>query len=128
MAPTGISGAYVLNPKNTIDAAFSWDLNNDDQNFYLHSTYLWHQRDFLKLDKVRLSTYFGGGGRLISWEDPPGKDKDTQFRAGARGVLGLNYYFKKPKIEVFGEVSLTLDLIPNTASDLDLGIGARFYF
>lgn len=126
--PTGISTNYFLDSDNSIDGALSWSLNDGDQNIYLHSTYLWHKPRLLRLDKVALDVYFGGGGRLISWDDPPGEERDPETHFGVRGVAGIGHTFKNPCIELFGEISMTMDVIPETDADLDLGLGARFYF
>lgn len=126
--PTGPSANYFLNQNHSIDAALSWSLNNDNQNLYLHSTYLWHNRDLLKVDNVKLDAFFGAGVRMVSWRDPPGKRSDSETRLGMRGVAGTGYTFKNPAIEVFGELSLVMDVVPETDIDLGLGIGARYYF
>jgi hypothetical protein len=47
---------------------------------------------------------------------------------GIRGVGGLDYTFRSPNIEVFAELSLTMDIVPSTTADIDLGLGGRFYF
>lgn len=126
--PTGFTANYFLNKQHSIDAALSWSLNDDDQNFYIHSTYLWHRRNALKVDSVQLHVYYGGGGRLISWEDKPGKSRDSETRLGVRGAGGLRYIFKRTRLETFGEASLTMDVIPETDADLDFGLGLRYYF
>lgn len=126
--PTGFSANYFLSSGNSVDAALSWSLNDDDQNFYLHSTYLWHKRNFFHLDKVPLHAYYGIGGRLISWEDPPGKERDSEFRAGIRGAGGIRHVFSKTRIEAFGEISLNMDVVPETDADLKVGLGGRYYF
>ncbi len=127
--PTGLSTNYFIDRNTSIDTAWSWSLNDDDQNLYVHSTYLIHKPRLLKLDRTAIDVHFGGGLRLISWDDRPGKrDKhDDETYIGLRGAGGLNYTFNGT-IEIFGELSLTMDVIPDTDADLDLGIGARFYF
>lgn len=128
--PTGLSTNYYFNRTTSLDTAWSWSLNDDDQTLYIHSTYLFHKPKLLKLGTLpAIDFHYGGGARLIVWDDRPGKhDKhDDETAIGVRGAVGLNYLFK-PAIQVFGELSLTMDLIPETDADIDLGIGARFYF
>jgi hypothetical protein len=36
--------------------------------------------------------------------------------------------FKDPRIELFTEIALTVDIIPEAEVDLDLGLGIRYYF
>lgn len=126
--PTGLSSNFQLDQNHSIDSALAWSLNDDDQNFYLHATYLWNYKGLLKIDKIQLDHYWGVGGRVISWDNPPGKDRDPETRVGLRGAAGIDYTFRPPNIEVFGELSLTMDVIPETDADLALGIGARYYF
>jgi hypothetical protein len=127
-SPTGISGNYKLSQNKSIDAAAAWSLNDSDQNLYLHSTYLWHKPGAIKIEKFKANAYYGAGARLISWDNPPSKSRDSEIRLGARGVLGANYLFQEPAIETFAELSMTVELIPDTDVDLDLGLGVRIYF
>lgn len=124
-APTGVSGKYNLSPKNAIDGALAWDLGDDA--LHLHGDYLWHRKGDLRIDTVNLDWYFGVGGR-IKFRDSKPRDKDDDFRLGVRGPIGISYTFRDPRIEVFGELALILDLIESTDLDLDGGIGARYYF
>lgn len=126
--PTGFSGNYFIQKSNSIDAAFSWDLNDNDQDIYIHGTYLWHRRDLIKVDQQPFDLFFGFGGRIVDWNDPPGKDRDSETRLGLRGSGGVGYTFQKPRIELFGELSLTMDVIPETDADVDFALGGRFYF
>lgn len=129
MGPTGVSTNYFFEKNKSIDTALSWDLNDDDQTFYLHSTYLLHKPKLIKIDRAALDLHFGGGARLISWDDRPGKhDKhDDELYLGLRAACGLSYTFERA-IEIFSELSLTMDMIPDTDADVDFGIGARYYF
>ncbi len=128
--PTGFSTNYFLDRKSSIDGAISWSLNNEYQDFYFHSTYLWHKPNSIKLDKLKLNAYFGIGGRMISWDHPRGRrgESVSKTEVGARGVVGTSHTFRSPSIEVFGELSLTMNVIPETNSDFDIAFGARYYF
>ena len=127
--PTGFSTNYYLTRNTSFDTAWSWSMNDDDQNLYVHGTYLFHRPDMLQIDRVALDVHFGGGLRIISWDDRPGRHRkhDDDTYIGVRGAAGTSYVFN-PAIQVFGELSLTMDLIPETDADLDLALGARFYF
>jgi hypothetical protein len=130
-SPTGISGKYTFSQKHAIDGAIAWDLDDDD-DFYLHGDYLWLRNREIHLDNVALDWFFGIGGRLVMidhhhrhrWDD----DYDDDYLLGVRGPIGIGYTFRDPKIEVFGEVALIMNLVESTGIDLDGGIGARFHF
>ncbi|MEK6555551.1 MAG: hypothetical protein AABZ31_09950 [Bdellovibrionota bacterium] len=129
ISPTGLSTNYFLDKNTSIDTAWAWSMNDDDQNLYVHATYLFHRPRLIKLDRTALDVHFGGGLRMISWDDRPGRNKkhDDETYLGLRGAMGLSYTFK-PSVEVFSEVSMTMDVIPETDADVDIAIGARFYF
>jgi hypothetical protein len=126
--PTGFSANYNFSKAHSLDAALAWSMNDDDQKFYFHSTYLWKRPNFFRIDKVQLNTHWGVGGRVISWDDPPGRDRESEVRLGVRGSGGVSYVFPNHPVELFGELALTMDLIPETDADLHLGLGARYYF
>lgn len=127
--PTGISAKMYLSKANAIDGAVAWSLGDND-SFHLHSNYLWHKPRAFVLDGVQIDWFYGIGVRVITWDknDKHWQDRDEDFAIGPRVPVGLNYTFSEVPIEVFGEIALALDLIPDTDVDLDLGIGARFYF
>lgn len=126
--PTGFSGNYYLNHKYSVDGAVAWGLGERNQSIYLHSTLLYHNRDLFKISRTKLDVFFGGGARVVSWRDYPGNKRKEETQFGARGALGTGYEFKDPSIEVFGELSLTMNVVPETNADIDIGLGARYYF
>jgi len=126
--PTGFSGNYFLNYKYSIDGALAWGIGDRYQSIYLHSTFLYHNRNLLKISNSKLDVYFGGGPRVVSWSDYPGRKRKEATQLGIRGALGTGYEFKDPSIEVFGELSLTMNVVPETDADIDIGLGARYYF
>jgi len=132
-SPTGISGKYTFSQKNAIDGAIAWDLG-DDNDFYLHGDYLWLRNRDIHLDNVALDWFFGIGGRIVfidhhhhhhhDWDD----EHDDDYLLGVRAPIGIGYTFRDPRIEVFGEVALIMNLVESTGIDLDGGIGGRFHF
>ena len=128
LSPTGVSLNKYVGPQRSIDAAMAWSLNDDDQSLYAHTTYLLHQKGFFEIDKTKIDTYYGGGLRLISWDNPPGKKTKSETHLGLRGVGGVAYIFRSSRIQIFSEVSLTMDVVPDTDADLGVGLGARYYF
>lgn len=123
-SPTGLSAAYKLSDRNMVDAAFGWSLS-DDVNFHIHSTYLFLKPNAFQIDDIDFNIYYGIGGRI---KDRDTRDKDDDFRLGARAPVGVHYQFDDPRIEVFGEAALILDLIEETDVDFNLALGARFWF
>ncbi len=126
-SPTGISAKYTMSQSNAIDGAIAWDLDEDDIHF--HGDYLWLKNKGLRLDRIALDWFYGIGGRLRMFDnDGRRNDDDDDFSLGVRAPIGIGYTFADPRIEVFGELALILDLIEDTDIDLDGGIGARFHF
>lgn len=132
-SPTGVSLNYYFDPEHSIDGAASTGLNDSDQNLYLHSTYLWHNPGLIKISRASFDLFYGVGARIISWDEdhPKNKNKDDykdETYIGPRGSIGAGYYFAKPRLQVFGELSLTVDVIPETEADVDVAAGVRYYF
>lgn len=126
--PTGLTAKYVLSKKNAIDAAFS---TGGDNNFYLHGTWLWLMPRLFDIDKFPVNWYFGLGARLLDHDHGhhhDNHDHEDDMHMAARVPLGLRMNFNDPRIEIFGEVSFLMDVIPEMEFDLDFGIGARYYF
>ena len=124
--PTGLTAKYILNQGAAIDAALSF---GGGGNFYLHGTYLWLKPTLFNLDKYPVNWYFGLGARLINhdhgnYHHYHDDDHDTHF--GARAPIGLRMNFNDPRIEIFTELSLAMDVLPRMAADVDFGIGARY--
>lgn len=117
-SPTGISGKYLLSKKNAIDGALAWDLGNK-KRLHIHGDYLWHKFDLFKDQGEPIDLFFGVGARLTS-------NNDTSL--GIRGPVGLRYLFEDPVIEVFVELALVLDIVPDMDVEADVGLGGRYYF
>jgi hypothetical protein len=47
---------------------------------------------------------------------------------GARVAMGLNYELETKPIEIFTEVAATMNIIQNTDTDVNVALGARYYF
>lgn len=125
-SPTGISANFKTGIKNSIDAALAFDLDGDDR-LHLHGTYLWHRPKAIPLEKERIGWYYGLGAKLRTHEDR-GRDDDDDIRFGPRGSLGLHYPFHSNRFDLFAEIALVMNVIPETDLDLDAGIGGRIYF
>lgn len=126
--PTGLTAKYILNNDNAIDAALSF---GGHDSFYLHGSWLSLRNNLFNAGKFPVSWYFGLGARIIDHDHAHNHDHDDHeddMHLGARAPLGLRMNFNDPRIELFGEISFAMDVIPETDFDLDFGIGARYYF
>ena len=118
--PTGITGKYMLNENNAIDAGVGWKTSGDSE-FHIYADYLFHIHDLIKVSKGALPVYVGGGLRYVDRDE-----KDNKF--GIRIPVGLEYLFENVSLGAFAELVPVLNLSPDTDFDLEGGVGIRFYF
>lgn len=118
--PTGISAKYWLNEQNALDFGLAYSLVRKNTAISLHADYLYHAFDLIK-SNYRFPVYYGFGARirLIDGENNS---------LGARGVIGIVWLSDDLPIDAFIEVVPVFNLFPSTSLNLDLGLGARFYF
>jgi hypothetical protein len=126
--PTGISLKNWQGRTTALDGAIAWSFAGHDF-IQLHGDYLSHNFSLLKVEKGQLPFYYGIGGRLkLIKIDNKRDDRDDQTRVGVRIPLGLAYLFEKVMLDLFVEVVPVLDLVPETAFDLNAAIGLRYFF
>ena len=115
--PTGLSAKIWTTRQMALDAGLAWSFFG---NGYLriHSDLLWH-REVFEVDSGRLPIYYGVGAKLLLASD---------LGFGIRVPVGIAYYFDEAPVDIFVELVPGLDLLPGTALDLDLAIGARYFF
>lgn len=122
--PTGLSGRLGLDSGHSLEGAIA-SSSSRYEGLHIHATYLTDRARSFSTHEGPIDLYYGIGVRIININD--GKyDGDTAI--GPRAPLGLLYNFNNPDIEIFGELSLALDITPKTDVDLDIGIGVRFRF
>ena len=121
---TGLSGKMFVSSQR----AFDFHLGVYDSRFRGSVDYLHHVFNFLK--KVPLDGYFGIGGRIEDWghhgdgyHSKHDHDHGTAF--GIRVPAGIRHMFSEVPVEVFGELALTLFLVPDTEIDPGISIGAH---
>lgn len=124
--PTGLSARTDLGGKYSADFALAYS-RHWYSGLYFHATYLNTQaRSFYAQGSSNpINLYYGLGVRLISIDRGY---HDGEVAVGPRIPLGLLYKINNPNIEFFGELSMALDLVPDTDVDLDIGIGLRVRF
>lgn len=128
-SPTGLSAKYLLSEETALDGALAF---GGGGNLYFHGAWLISKPNLFDLDRYPVNWYYGIGPRLINHDHPhdhghkSGEHSDTHV--AARAPIGLRMNFTDPKIELFGEISASLEIVPVTNVDIDAGLGARYYF
>jgi hypothetical protein len=122
--PTGASAKYDLSQTEVVDAALSWSMGSRT-GVQIHGDYLKIMPGRVGAGDTDLDLYYGIGARMIGIDRDEHKGK---ISFGPRAPIGLKLELKDPTVEFFGEAAAILDLVPSTAFDLDLGIGARYRF
>jgi len=115
--PTGLSAKLWTTEQTALDAALAWSFVGHGF-LRLHSDLLIH-RHLIDVDMGQLPVYFGLGAKL-------GFASNLEF--GIRFPLGIAYHFESAPFEAFLELVPVFSLIPETAIDMDAGIGIRYYF
>jgi len=118
--PTGITAKYMINNDFGIDTTVGWDTSGDDE-FYISADYVLHLYNLIKIPEGISPLYFGGGLRYIDREE-----EENKF--GIRIPFGVEYLFLNNSLGAFGEIVPILDLTPDIESDLEFGVGIRYFF
>ena len=114
--PTGPTVKYWLSEKTSLDLTIG--LKKD---ISLNGNILFQYWDvFPQPQEGRVGGYLGVGAKYQQ------KKNDDLF--GIRGVGGINYWASQYPIELFIELAPVLELTPNVDTDIDAGIGIRYYF
>ncbi|MFA3783728.1 hypothetical protein ABRY23_11765 [Melioribacteraceae bacterium 4301-Me] len=118
--PTGLIGKYWLNEINAVDLALAYSFVGKNSSVSIHSDYLYHKFDIFPSEE-KFVLYYGFGVRIRFVNN----DKNS---LGARGLAGLSWFNKEYPIDIFLEAAPVFTLLPSTALNLDLSIGARYFF
>ncbi len=116
--PTGLSLKKMTGTKNAVDAGLGWSFRSENK-FNLFSDYLFIFKDGLYWNETPLDVYLGVGGRMKFADD---------IELGVRGPVGLSAWNDSKTMEFFGEVAPILDFVSDSNLELNLGLGARYYF
>jgi len=124
-SPTGVSAKYWLDSSMALSAAAGYSFLGD-RGLAFNLDILFHTfnlNSFKGFDSKRLPLilFYGYGLKLGA-----GSKYSSGF--GFRGVLGMEWPFRKLKIDTFIEVVPVFTLLPETGIEFDFGIGARYYF
>jgi len=119
-SPTGISAKYWVSGSKAVDFGLGYSFARNDAHFNFHADYLWHESDVFHSNQ-KLLFFYGIGFRL--------KTSDNGNNSlGVRGAFGISWFTARTPLEFFFELAPVVKIIPETALDVDGGLGARFYF
>ena len=120
-SPNGLTARHWIESDRSIEGALGWAIT--EGRFQVNVNYLFHQPEVLAVGDGALDLFYGAG---VSLRTRSGA-QNGEVVFGPRLPVGLSYYFKDPKIELFGQVALNLGLIPSSNVYVDGNVGVRFY-
>jgi hypothetical protein len=127
--PTGVSGKYYLGNDTAIDGAIGFAIIG--RGFQAHSDFLWHPIVIDQKESFVLPLYVGVGARILR-HNSGGSDDVDHTRIGLRVPVGILFDFTEIPLDVFAEVAGVGDYRTagdsDFALDINLGVGARYYF
>ena len=116
--PTGLTGAYRLGERYTIDAALGLDVLNNYHQFYVHADFLFVLPDLIGASSVALKPYLGPGAYLTA----------NSFGLGVRLPIGLSLEFHRAPLQLFLEVIPSMHLVHGVSFGIGAALGFRYYF
>jgi hypothetical protein len=119
--PTGLTAEYIYAKNRDVSAALGWG----DESFHLNLDHHWNQPNLIKADGVPINIYFGAGLRWISWSH---NDDDSGQSIGLRAPFGVQHIFRSVPIQIFFELAPVLLLVDHTGFEIDIALGARYFF
>lgn len=117
--PTGFSAKYWLSDNKALDFGLAYSFVKSVSALSVHCDYVHHDFDLIK-SKFQIPVYYGFGARLRVGSD--------ENQLGARGVVGIVYIDEEHPFDVFLELAPVFNLFPKTSLQIDLALGARYYF
>ena len=122
--PTAFSFKGHLGNSKYFDAALAYNTGPADE-IYIHGDYIIERQEHFQIDDEVFNLYYGIGARLYVADTKKHKD---ELHFGPRVPIGVAYNIKDPSVEIFGEIAAIMDIAPETDVDIDLSIGARYWF
>ncbi|MBN2071111.1 MAG: hypothetical protein JW814_06590 [Candidatus Krumholzibacteriota bacterium] len=116
--PTGLTYKEWTGSSTAFDLGVAWSFRREG-HIHIHADYLFHNFLFFEVEGDRMPYYIGFGARVRIEDDP---------RAGARFVIGAEYYHNEVPLGFFFELAPIFDLIPETEFDMNGGVGVRVVF
>jgi hypothetical protein len=122
--PTGLSGKFQLDAKHSLATAIATN-SGSNSGFQIHADYIKDAARSFKIEGEKLEFYYGLGLRFIQVNSGKNENKTA---IGVRLPIGILYDITNPDIQLFGELSPSLNLTPSTDFSLAFGIGVRIRF
>ncbi len=116
--PALIVSKHWISDDAAIDAALSFNFQDNNNYFYLHSDFLMHDFSAFQIEGGSLPTYMGVGLRSFL---------GNVNTLGVRVPLGASYIYKENTFEMFFELAPFVDFINGTRFSLDGSIGFRIF-
>lgn len=117
--PTGAAVKHWLNDQAAVDGGFGFSFG-EHTDVHIHSDYILHKKGAFYFNDVHpLDFYYGLGGRMEFADD---------IELGVRAPVGLVHMFTEQPVDVFAELAPVLDFISKIGVELNVSIGARYYF
>ncbi len=114
--PIGFSAKYYATEKFAFDMAFGVDTGD----FNGHADVLiLLDRLLPQPERGKLPLYLGMGVKVRD---------EVRNLLGIRFVAGASYHFPNHPLEIFAEIAPVLRLKPTSGTDVDGGVGLRYYF
>ncbi|MCZ7602052.1 MAG: hypothetical protein M5R37_04255 [Melioribacteraceae bacterium] len=117
--PSGINVKYWVSESNAIVGGLGWHFLGRDDGLSIHADYLYHIDNTFNTN-ISFPLYYGFGVRLRNEKD--------KFGLGFRGVGGILFYPDNLPMDIFLEFVPVFRLLPETKLEIDLAVGARYYF
>jgi hypothetical protein len=118
-SPFGLSAKRWLGETTAVDAGLGMSIGRRS-HLSVHSDYLFHRlSDYYLNEEHPLDLYYGIGGRMKFADD---------IQIGVRLPVGVAHLIKSRNADVFFEAAPVFDFISRMGIDLNLLLGARYYF
>jgi hypothetical protein len=123
--PLGLSTKFSVGENRSVDVVLAHAFNQD-YSLRVHADYLFeNMKSFTIQNSDPLNLYYGIGGRAVSLDE--GRHKN-ELAIGPRVPVGVQYVLGDHHIDLFAELAVAFNIIPQTNIDLEGGVGMRFMF
>jgi hypothetical protein len=118
--PTGITLKIYNANAPSYDFLAAWDL---DDFFFLNAHALFAERLNASNIEPELELFYGPGAFIGIFDNPV----DDEVGLGISGTVGVGVLFSQ-QVELYGQVTPRIGLVPDTDGEVGGGIGVRYYF
>jgi len=138
--PSGLNGKYFLTPSTALDFGLGYIYEHyyAGDGIHVYADFLWHPLLLVQSEGFQMPFYFGVGGRF--WDFDYGCDRNGNncygdaSALGVRAPVGIAFDFNKIPLDVFIQLTPTLDFFRNYDNHdrlhlgVDFSAGVRFWF